>query len=69
VRKFNAMHSVTETLSPLSEWRASDVPENDRKLIVHADNARLHTVRLSVEFFEDNRMKTVSHPPRSPDIA
>jgi hypothetical protein len=62
-RKFNAMHYVIEILSPLSEWRAVDAPESDRKLIVHADNARPHTARPSVEFFEDNRIKTAPHPP------
>jgi hypothetical protein len=36
---------------------------------VHADNARLHTARLSVELLEDNQMKTAPHPPHSPDIA
>jgi hypothetical protein len=66
--KFNATHYVTEILSPLSDWPASDGPENDRKLIMHADTARPHAARLSVEFFEDNRMKTAPHPPHSPHI-
>jgi hypothetical protein len=33
------------------------------------DNPWLHTVRLSVEFFEDNQMETAPHPPYSPNIA
>jgi hypothetical protein len=68
-RKFNAMHFVTQILWLLSEWRESDASEGDRKLIVHADNARPHTARLSVEFFQDNRMKKRPHPACSPDIA
>jgi hypothetical protein len=60
-RKFNAMHYLTEILSRVSEWRASDAPESDHKLIVRAANARPHTTRLSVEFFEDNRMQTAPH--------
>jgi hypothetical protein len=63
------MHSVTETLSPLSEWCASDASGSDRKLISPAGNARPHTARRLVEFFEDNRMKTAPRPPYSPDIA
>jgi hypothetical protein len=67
-RKFNAMHSVTEILSPSSQSPASGASESDHKLTVHAENARLHTARLSVEFSEDNRMKTEPHPPYSPNI-
>jgi hypothetical protein len=52
----------------LSEWNASDATESNRKLIVHADNARPHTARFSVEFFEDHQMKTAPHPPYSLDI-
>jgi hypothetical protein len=62
-RKFKAMHYVTGVLSPLSEWSALDTPESDCKLIVHANNARPHSARPSVEFFEDNRMKTVPYHP------
>jgi hypothetical protein len=50
-RKFNAMHYVTERLSSLSDWRASDVPESSCKLMMRADNARPHKTRLSIEFF------------------
>jgi hypothetical protein len=60
------MHYVTDKLSPLPESRASDAAENDCKLTVYADHTR---ARLSVEFFEDNRMKTVLHPLYSPNIA
>jgi hypothetical protein len=66
-RKFKVKHYVTEIFSPLSEWRPLDAPESDRKLIIHGDNARPHTARPSIEFFEDNRMKTALHPPYSPD--
>jgi hypothetical protein len=57
------MHYVAEMLSPLSEWGTLDDPESDRKLIVHADNARPQTGRPSLEYFEDNWMKTASHHP------
>jgi hypothetical protein len=68
-RKLRAMHYITEVLSQLSEWPASGAPERDHKLIVHADNAKRHPIGLLVEFFGFNRMKTVLHPPYSPDIA
>jgi hypothetical protein len=38
-------------------------------LIVHADNTQPHTARLSVDFGEDNRMKTAPQHPHSSDIA
>jgi hypothetical protein len=63
------MHYVTEILLPWSEWRTSDVPESDRKLIVHTNKTRPDTARLSVEFFKDNGMKTTPHSPDSPGIA
>jgi histone-lysine N-methyltransferase SETMAR len=67
-RKFNAMNYVTEMRSPLSEWTASDATDSDRRLIIHAYNARPHTTGLSVEFFEDTSMKTAPHPPYSSNI-
>jgi hypothetical protein len=39
-RKFNAMHHVTDILSPFSKWYASNAPESDRKLAARADNTR-----------------------------
>jgi hypothetical protein len=36
---------------------------------MYADNARPHTARLSIEFFEDNEIRTAPHRPYSPDIA
>jgi hypothetical protein len=67
--KFNVMHYVIETVSPLSDWYVSDVTESDLKLTVYEDNARPDTARLLVAFFEANRIKTAPHPPYSPDIA
>jgi hypothetical protein len=38
-------------------------------LLVHADNTRLHTAKLSTQYFNENRMKPAQHPPYSPDLA
>jgi histone-lysine N-methyltransferase SETMAR len=38
-------------------------------LLVHADNARPHTAKSSTQYFNENRMKSVLHPPYSPDLA
>jgi hypothetical protein len=42
---------------------------NERKLLMHADNVRPHTAKLSAQYFNENRMKSAPHPPYSPDLA
>jgi histone-lysine N-methyltransferase SETMAR len=68
-RKFNADYYLAEILEPLSQWRSIEAASNERKLLVHADNARPHTAKLSTQWFNENRMKSVTHPPYSPDLA
>jgi histone-lysine N-methyltransferase SETMAR len=41
----------------------------NRKLIVHADNARRHTAKVALDAMEGNAMKRAPHPPYSPDLA
>jgi hypothetical protein len=45
--KFNASHSVTQILDPLSKWRRTQVGRTNRKLIVHPDNTRPHTAKMT----------------------
>jgi transposase len=66
--KFNASYYVTQTLDPLSKWRRIQVGRN-RKLIVHADNARSHLVKMTSHFIEQNSMQRAPHPAYSPDLA
>jgi hypothetical protein len=68
-RKFNASYYIAEILEPLSQWRSIEAAGNDRKLLVHADNACPHTAKLSTQYFNENRMKLAPHPPYSPDLA
>jgi histone-lysine N-methyltransferase SETMAR len=67
-RKFNAGYYIAEILEPLSQWRSIEAAGNERKLLVHADNARPHTAKLSTQYFNENRMKSAPHPPYSPDL-
>jgi hypothetical protein len=69
VRKFNADYDVAETFEPLSQWCSIEATGNERKLLVHADNARPHTDKLSTQYFNENQMKSPPHPPYSPDLA
>jgi hypothetical protein len=38
------------------------------KLIVHDNNARAHNVKVSAQFFRENRMIPVRSPPYFPDL-
>jgi histone-lysine N-methyltransferase SETMAR len=67
-RKFNAGYYAAETLEPLSQWRSIEAVDNDRKLLVHADNAHPHTANLSTQYFNEDRMKSTPHSPYSPDL-
>jgi hypothetical protein len=55
-------------LEPLSQWRSIEAAGNEIKLLVHAANERLHTAKLSTQYFHENRMKSAPHPPYSPNI-
>jgi hypothetical protein len=39
-----------------------------RQLVIHADNARLYTVRKSITFCESNSIKIAPHSPYSLDL-
>ena len=40
-----------------------------RGLILHHDNARPHTAKVTTEYLERQNMKILPHPPYSPDLA
>jgi histone-lysine N-methyltransferase SETMAR len=67
--KFNAGYSVSEVLTPLSEWWREYGGGNFGKLIVHADNARPHKASMSQQFMARKAMVIAGHPPYSPDLA
>jgi hypothetical protein len=62
---FNSGYYIAEILDPLSQWRSSEAAGNERKLLVHVDNARPHTAKLSTQYFNENRMKSAPHSPYS----
>jgi hypothetical protein len=55
IRKFNPGYYIAEILEPLSQWRSIEATGNERKSLVHADNARPHTAKLSTQHFNENR--------------
>jgi hypothetical protein len=67
--KFNAGYYVTKVLTPLSEWWCERGGGDFRKLIVHADNSRLHKAAVSQQFMARDAMAIATHPLYSPDLA
>jgi hypothetical protein len=67
--KFNAGYYIAEILEPLSQWRLIEAAGNERKLLMHTDNARPHTAKLPTQYFNENRIKSTPHPSCSPDLA
>jgi histone-lysine N-methyltransferase SETMAR len=67
--KSSASDYITEILKLLSQWLSIEAAGNERKLLVHADNVRPHTAKLSTQYFHENRMKSAPLPPYSPDLA
>jgi transposase len=67
--KFNPDYYISHILDPFAEWRRSPVGGSDRRLYVHADNARPHTAKKVTEFLAGKDMKRAPHQPYSPDLA
>jgi hypothetical protein len=69
--KFNAGYYpyTTEIFESIKNWWKRQGAGNPRKLIIHADNARPHTAKLSMDFMDANRMTRAPHPPYLPDLA
>jgi hypothetical protein len=62
--KFNASYYVTQILDPASVCCGTQIGRTNRKLIVHADDARPY-----VGFSGAQRNEKAPHPPYSPDLA
>jgi hypothetical protein len=67
--KFKANYYGTQILHPFSVWQGTQIGRTNRKLVVHADHERPHTAKVILDLMELNAMKTVPHPPYSPDLA
>jgi hypothetical protein len=65
---FNASYCVPQILDPFSVWRGTQIGRTNRKLIMHPDDARSRTAKVTLDFMERNAMKRALHPPYSPDL-
>jgi hypothetical protein len=68
---FNAGYytCTTKRLKRIKNWWKGQGAGSTRRLIVHADNARPDTVKLSVDYMDANRMTRAPHSPYLPDLA
>jgi hypothetical protein len=65
--KFNSSYCNGEILEQIRKCPNAQRIGKTRRLIVHADNARLPKAKISLYFLEVHGMKKASHPPYSPD--
>jgi hypothetical protein len=63
---FNAEYYHDNILAALTQLQSED---NGRKLVVHADHARVHTAQKCRTFCEENGLRLAPHPPYSLDHA
>jgi histone-lysine N-methyltransferase SETMAR len=64
-RSFNAEYYRYNILAALTQLQPED---DERKLVVHADNARAHIAQKYRAFCEENGLRLALHPPYSPDL-
>jgi transposase len=63
---FNAEYCRDNILAALTQLQ----PEDDgRKLVIHADNTKIHTAQKIQTFCEENGLGLAPRPPCSPDLA
>jgi transposase len=65
-RRFNAKYYRNNILTELIRIRPR---AGERNLVIHADNASLHTAQKCRTFCAENGMRLATHPPYSPDLA
>jgi hypothetical protein len=60
--KFNVHYYASAILQSFADYCVGEIQAIDRKLMVHADNARPHTIKVSLVFIEQNEMKRAARP-------
>jgi transposase len=65
-RHFNAEYYRDNILTELIRFR---LQPGERNLVIHADNASLHTAQKCRTFCAENGVWLATHPPYSPDLA
>lgn len=61
---------VNEVLTPIANRCHPRGRQRPRHLVtLHFDNAPIHNTQLVADYLEDRKLKRMSHPPYSPDLA
>ena len=69
-RTVTALWYVTNCLpKALHEWGQQHPRTGTRGLKLHHDNASAHKAHVTLEFLEREKVKSLPHPPYSPDLA
>ena len=55
--------------STFCEWKKSHQKCGYEKIILHHDNAPIHKSVITKEYLEEKKIKTLKHPPYSPDLS
>jgi hypothetical protein len=63
-RKWTSQYYIDRILPEICVLRDA---RDRRKLVIHADNARLHVAKRVKQHLEDSNLKSAPHPPYSPD--
>jgi hypothetical protein len=65
-QKWTSQYYIDHILPEICALRDA---RNRRKLVVYADNARPHVAKRVKQYLEDDKLKSVPHPPYSPDCS
>jgi histone-lysine N-methyltransferase SETMAR len=68
-QKSNADYYCSSVLTKLPKMAKQFRSKTRRKMILHADNARPHTAKSSIEFCAKLHLRVAPHPPYSPGLA
>jgi transposase len=63
---FTAAYYIRNILTEIVARRGE---RGERSLVMHADNARPHTAKVTRALCDDKFLRIAPHPPYSPDLA
>ena len=55
--------------SSFKEQKNSHKKQGINKILLHHDNSPIHTSKIITKYLDENKVKTLKHPPYSPDLS
>jgi transposase len=65
-QKWTSQYYINDILPEIAALRDA---RDQRKLVVHADNAKPRVAKRVKQYIDENGLRSASHPPYSPDPA